>query len=158
LSRYKYHHDNMYPLSTRTMFKNNTVCSYVQMSLDIRMLYFNHLTLLTNMKNNSSILGEPVMVVVHRYPISSEQYTRIMDFIDNYAGKIFYGRMDLLYKLLEYLRIEQHSVGIRVDSIELVLPGEEKGIVVLDSGWWIEVKMDEKGYWIEFHRPQATTS
>ncbi len=94
------------------------------------------------------------MTLVYRYPISEEQYTRIMDFIDNYAGKIFYGRMDLLFKLLEHLRIEQHSIGLRVDSIELVLPGEEKGVIVLDSGWWIEVKMDEKGYWIEFHSPQ----
>ncbi|MEB3755828.1 MAG: hypothetical protein GSR79_03080 [Desulfurococcales archaeon] len=93
------------------------------------------------------------MTLVYRYPISSEQYEKIMNFIDNYAGKIFYGRMDLLFKLLEHLRIEQHSVGLRVDAVELVIPGGEKGVIVLDSGWWIEITMDKEGYWIEFHKP-----
>ncbi len=93
------------------------------------------------------------MELVYRYPVSGEQYQRLMEFIENYAGKMFYGRMDLLFKLFQLLRLEEHSIGLRADSVELVIPSGEEGFIVLDSGWTIRIYMDKEGYWVGVMRP-----
>lgn len=77
------------------------------------------------------------------YKLSPEESQKVRNFVRSYHGKIYKGRMDLLYRLFEYLKLEENGVSVSHDSVDMIALQPLGFILVLRNGWIIEEREGE---------------
>jgi len=85
----------------------------------------------------------PGKQVFIRYRLSPEESQKVRSFVRSYHSKIYKGRMDLLYKLFEYLKLEENGVSVSHDAVDLIATQPLGFLVVLRNGWIIEEREGE---------------